>query len=98
MSTHLLTPAEAGRMLGISRETAERLMDAGRLPFVDIGTGTRKHRRVSVEVVRAYSIGECVEPPVKPEPLRLIRGGKVEEEEEGVSFDEYFSTAKTGTR
>lgn len=39
MSEKLLSVAEAGEVLGLSRRTILRRIDAGRLPSIKIGTG-----------------------------------------------------------
>jgi excisionase family DNA binding protein len=45
----LLTTTEAGRLLGVSRQTIVSMCDSGDLPFTQVGT----HRRIDPESVRA---------------------------------------------
>lgn len=41
----LYTPVEAGEYLGVSRDTVDRLIHQGRLPYVDVGSGTKRKRK-----------------------------------------------------
>ncbi|MFT4187168.1 MAG: helix-turn-helix domain-containing protein [Aeromicrobium sp.] len=45
-----VTPAEAAKLLGMSRPQVRKLMDEGRLPFRKVGS----HHRVSVSAVNAF--------------------------------------------
>lgn len=45
-----LTPQQAAEVLGVSRQSLTRAMDAGRLPFHRVGS----HRRLAVADVLAY--------------------------------------------
>ncbi|WP_312014591.1 helix-turn-helix domain-containing protein [Bradyrhizobium sp. AUGA SZCCT0240] len=66
-----LSPADAGEILGISRPTVVRLMEAGKLPFRFEG----KHHRCKLEdVLRLKAAGE-------PRPLRDRKMSKREVEE-----------------
>jgi excisionase family DNA binding protein len=42
-----LTPSEASKRLGISQQNVNKLMVAGRIRYVDIGTSEKAHRRTS---------------------------------------------------
>lgn len=42
----LLTPAQAGKKLGVSHDTVDRLIAAGRLSFVNVGTSKRRRARI----------------------------------------------------
>lgn len=53
----LLTPEQAGEVLGLGRLTVFALMDAGRLRSVDIGTKGRRHRRTSEEWIAEFLRG-----------------------------------------
>jgi excisionase family DNA binding protein len=49
----LLTVAQAGKMLGVSRSTVRLWEKAGRLSSVRTAEGQRKYRREDVEVTQA---------------------------------------------
>ncbi len=57
----LMTPAEAGELLGLSMYHVAHLMDRGVLKSVVVGRGgTKKHRRTSADWVDEFRRGQTV--------------------------------------
>jgi excisionase family DNA binding protein len=53
----LVTVAEAGQFLGLSRAMVYRLMEEGKLPFAKIGAARRVPRRSLVALAEASLVG-----------------------------------------
>lgn len=74
----VLTPDEAGAMLGLSPFRVTRLMDLGHLRSVEVGTGRKRHRRTSAAWVEAFRRGQTVGSALRsgPESTRAspVRG------------------------
>jgi len=49
-----LSPDEAAGWLGVSPATVRRLLAAGRLPFVELGTGERPLRRIAISALERF--------------------------------------------
>lgn len=49
VENELLTPVQAAEALGVSRTTITRIVQAGRLPQIEISARVRRFRREDVE-------------------------------------------------
>jgi excisionase family DNA binding protein len=54
----LLTISEVATHLSVSSECARRLCTSGKLPFINVGTGSRIIRRVRVDTLDAFMRAE----------------------------------------
>lgn len=50
----ILTPAEVAQVLRTSREHVRQLCIAGRLPYIDVGTGSRSQYRIRRDDLESF--------------------------------------------
>lgn len=69
------TITELAKFWGVSERTIERHIDTGRLQAVNLGTGGKRHLRVTADAVRAFEEKNSTEARVKARKNKM-RGVK----------------------
>ncbi len=72
-----ITLAEAGKILGVSRETVRSLVTSGKLPAIDVGAGTHRSFRILRSDLEAFISKATVTPPPKVQRQRNRRRSEI---------------------